>query len=95
MLIDPEVTTRHYIDGVEVITPRGVSQRIPEVYDKTARKWLLQTTAPLPVAVLRERGRGEMFWNAEEALDYIRQVLAKNKEREALGFVPRGRPRTK
>ena len=92
MLINPVVDTRYYIDGIEVITPRGVAKRIPEMYDNTVRKWLRLPTAPLPVAV-NENGLGELFYNAEEALAFINQVLAKQAEWDALGLPKRGRPR--
>lgn len=94
MLINPVIDTRYYIDGIEVITPRGVAKRIEGMYDNTARKWLRLPTAPLPVAV-NENGLGEVFYNAEEAIAFIKLVLVKQAELEALGLPKRGRPRTK
>jgi hypothetical protein len=90
MLINPVVQTRHYIGEVEVITPRGIARRFPEVWDNTARKWLMLPTAPMPIG---QTERGDTFWNAEEAIAFVKLVIAKQKQMEALGFKKRGRPR--
>lgn len=90
MLINPVVDTRYYIDGVEVITPRGMARRFPELWDNTARKWLMLPTAPMPVG---QTERGDTFWNAEEAIAFVKSVIAKQEQMEALGFKKRGRPR--
>lgn len=92
MLINPEVDTRHYIGGVEVITPRGIAKRYPELWDNTVRKWLFMPTAPLPVAQVE---RGDTYWNTEEALAFIEMILAKQAELDALGIKRAGRPRKK
>jgi len=90
MLIDPVVQTRHYIGEVEVITPRGITRRYPDLWDNTVRKWLLLPTAPTPIG---HTERGDTFWNAEEAIAFVKSVIEKQKQMEALGVKKRGRPR--
>jgi hypothetical protein len=94
MIINPKVDTRTYIEGVEVITPRGIPYRIQGVYDNTARKWLNRADAPKPIA-RHEGGRGDVFWKADEAIAYIQQLLKEQAEREAQGIRSVGRPRKK
>ena len=90
MLINPEVDTRYYIKGVEVITPRGIARRYPDLWDNTVRKWLFMPTAPMPVGHTQ---RGDTYWNAEEAIAFVKLVIAKQEQMESLGFKKRGRPR--
>lgn len=91
MLINPEVESRSYIGGVEVITPRGIEARIEGVHSNTARRWLKLPTAPKPIA--HSETRGDLYWNAEEALAFITEKLVKQIELEAKGYRRVGRPR--
>lgn len=91
MKINPVVETRSYIDGVEVITPRGIESRIEGVHGNTARRWLNLPEAPKPVA--HSETRGDLYWNADEALAFIIEKIVKQVELEAKGYRRVGRPR--
>lgn len=93
MLINPLVDTRTYIEGIEVITPRGIPQRVEGVHDGTARRWLNRPDAPKPVA-RHEFGRKEVFWVADEAIEFIEKMVLRQLKLEELGKRV-GRPRGK
>lgn len=91
MLLNPQVDTRTYIEGIEVITPRSIPNRIVGIHDTTARNWLRRADAPQPMAKM---SGGATYWKADEAIAYLEQKFEQQKALEAIGKRV-GRPRKK